>query len=197
MKKLKMAICLIVGLMAVAIVIFLMLPRGPYDLMEFDDPHKTERDSVTADKFMAATGTPWATEAALDILEKGGNAFDAGMAALIALNVTYPEAASFPSIAPTIIYDAEKDEIWSYCGVGTAPKKATIAYFKSEGHDTIPEMGILAQLIPASPDTIIAILDKYGTMSFGEISKEAIRLAAEGFPPPGGAPDDRTGPPSW
>ena len=182
MKKLKIVLYLIVGLIAVAIVVFLMLPRGPYDLMEFDDPHKTRRDSVTADKFMAATGTPWATDAALDILEKGGNAFDAGMAALIALNVTYPEAASFPSIAPTIIYDAKKDEIWSYCGVGTAPKKATIEYFKSKGYDTIPEMGILAQLIPASPDTIIAILDKYGTMSFGEISEEAIRLASEGFP---------------
>ena len=131
---------------------------------------------------MAATGTPWATTAALKIMESGGNAFDAGMAALLALNVTFPEAASFPSVAPTLIYDAEKNEIWSYCGAGTAPAKATIEYFTSEGHETIPEMGILAQLLPASPDAIISILDRYGTLSFEQISRAARRLAREGFP---------------
>ncbi|MBI5115098.1 gamma-glutamyltransferase family protein [Candidatus Poribacteria bacterium] len=150
--------------------------------MEFQDPYRTPRESVKADNFMAATGTPWATKAALDILDKGGNAFDAGMAALLALNVTYPEAAGFPSVAPTLIYDAEKNEIESYCGVGTAPKKATIEYFTSKGYKNVPEMGILTQLVPSSPDALIAILDKRGTMSFNDISKEAIRLASDGFP---------------
>jgi len=182
MKALKIPVSAIVALIVVSVVIYLLLPRRPAEFMEFDDPHQVARDSVSAEKYMAATGTPWATQAALDILERGGNAFDAGMAALLALNVTYPEAASFPSIAPTIIYDAETDEVRSYCGLGTAPEKATIEYFKSEGHDVIPSMSILAQLLPSSPDAIIAILDKYGTMSFGEISAEAIRLADEGFP---------------
>jgi gamma-glutamyltranspeptidase/glutathione hydrolase len=159
-----------------------MLPKGQREFVEFDDPHQVPRGSVRAENYMAATGTPWATQAALDIMDKGGNAFDAAMAALLALNVTYPEAASFPSIAPTIIYDAEKDEVWSYCGVGTAPEKATIEFFKAKGYETIPEMGILAQLLPGSPDAIIAILDRYGTMSFSDISEEAIRLADEGFP---------------
>ena len=64
--------------------------------MEFTDPHRVPRESVSASRHMAATGTPWATRAALEVLEEGGNAFDAGMAALLALNVTYPEASSFP-----------------------------------------------------------------------------------------------------
>lgn len=155
---------------------------GARSVVEFDDPHRTPRESARSATHMAATGSPWATEAALKILDTGGNAFDAGMAALLALNVTYPEAASFPSVAPTMIYDAEKGEVWSYCGTGTAPAKATIDCFRSKGHETIPTMGILAQLVPASPDAIIAILDRYGTMSFGGISEEAIRLASEGFP---------------
>jgi gamma-glutamyltranspeptidase/glutathione hydrolase len=150
--------------------------------MHFDDPCQVPRESVRAETHMAATGTPWATEAAMKVLDRGGNAFDAGMAALLALNVTYPEAASFPSVAPTIIYDAETGEIWSYCGAGTAPAKATIDFFKSKGHDTIPSMGILAQLVPSSPDAVVAILDKYGTMSFGQVSEDAIRLASDGFP---------------
>ena len=182
MKFLKIILSVIIALVLILTVVYLLLPKRPAEFMEFDDPHQVARESVSADNYMAATGTPWATQAALDIMEEGGNAFDAGMAALLALNVTYPEAASFPSIAPTIIYDAEKDEVWSYCGVGTAPKKATIEFFESEGHDVIPPMGILAQLLPSSPDAIIAILDRYGTMSFGEISAEAIRLASEGFP---------------
>ena len=182
MKVLRRVLYVVLGVVILALVVFLLLPRGPKDLMEFDDPHRVSRKSVQAESYMAATGTPWATKAALDIMDKGGNAFDAAMAALLALNVTYPEAASFPSIAPTLIYDAQKDEIWSYCGVGTAPEKATIEFFTSKGHKTIPEMGILAQLLPGSPDAIISILDRYGTMSFGEISREAIRLASDGFP---------------
>lgn len=39
--------------------------------MEFDDPHRVARDSVSAEKYMAATGTPWATQAALDVMEDG------------------------------------------------------------------------------------------------------------------------------
>jgi gamma-glutamyltranspeptidase/glutathione hydrolase len=182
MKILNVTLLIIIALVLILTVVYLLLPKRPEEFMEFDDPHQKPRDSVTADNYMAATGTPWATQAALDIMEEGGNAFDAGMAALLALNVTYPEAASFPSIAPTIIYDAEKDEVWSYCGVGTAPEKATIEFFESEGHEVIPPTGILAQLLPSSPDAIIDILDRYGTMSFGEISAEAIRLASEGFP---------------
>jgi gamma-glutamyltranspeptidase/glutathione hydrolase len=182
MRILKKVLFAVSALIVVSLAVYLVLPKGPREPMEFDDPYRTARKSVRADNFMAATGTPWATKAALDILDKGGNAFDAGMAALLALNVTYPEAASFPSVAPTLIYDAEKSEIESYCGVGTAPKKATIEYFTSKGYKNIPEMGILAQLIPSSPDAIIAILDKHGTMSFSDISKEAIRLASEGFP---------------
>jgi gamma-glutamyltranspeptidase/glutathione hydrolase len=183
MKRFKSLTFLFVGIILLLFLIsFFSSSEDSQELMEFDDPCQTARGSVTAANYLAATGTPWATEAALKTLDKGGNAFDAGMAALLALNVTYPEAASFPSVAPAMIYDADKGEIWSYCGAGIAPKKATIEFFKEKGYKTIPSMSILAQLVPASPDAIVAILDKYGTMSFGEVSGDAIRLASEGFP---------------
>jgi gamma-glutamyltranspeptidase/glutathione hydrolase len=174
-----------IGLLAMVTllaIVYAALPKGPRDPMEFKDPHQVRRKSVTAERFMASTGTPWSTRAALDIMRSGGNAFDAAMAALLALNVTYPEAASFPSVAPTLLYHAREKRVLSYCGVGTAPAKATIDFFRSEGHDTIPKMGILAQLLPSSPDAIIAILDRFGTRSFGEIAQTAIHLAETGFP---------------
>jgi gamma-glutamyltranspeptidase/glutathione hydrolase len=182
MNRSKIALIVFALLASAAVAIYWVSGRGPRELMAFDDPHRTPRESVTAQSHAAVSGTPWATQAALEILEAGGNAFDAGMAALLALNVTYPEAASFPSIAPTLVYDAERGEIWSYCGVGTAPKRATIEYFGAEGYETVPRLSILAQLLPASPDAIVSILDRYGTLSFGRISEAARGLAAEGFP---------------
>jgi gamma-glutamyltranspeptidase/glutathione hydrolase len=150
--------------------------------MPIEDPWNRERPVVTGNDYVVVAGTPWATQAAVEVLEKGGNAFDAAVAALLMLNVTFGEAASFPGIAPVMLYDASQGAVRSYVGVGTAPAKATIEYFQSLGHETIPDLDILAQLIPASPDVIVALLSEYGTMSFSELSAPAIEMAREGFP---------------
>lgn len=163
-------------------VTYLILPKGPRDSMPFDDPHLKDRAAAMSDHYMAATGNPWATRAALDIMQSGGNAVDGAVAALLALNVTYGEAASFPGVAPILIYDAETKTVESYTGAGTAPAKATIDLFRSRGWKTVPKMDIWSQLLPASPDVIISILEKYGTKSFTELSAPAIKLAREGFP---------------
>jgi len=184
MKSCRGLLSAFLGVIVAVALVILLLPKGPRETMEMpmEDPFHVSREAATADDFMAASGTPWATWAALDILERGGNAFDAGMAALLALNVTFPEDASFPSVAPVVIYVADTGEVLSYCGAGKAPEKATIEFFRSEGYETVPRLTILSQLVPASPDVLIAILDEYGTMSFGEISESAIDLARNGFP---------------
>ncbi|TGK07456.1 gamma-glutamyltransferase family protein [Leptospira semungkisensis] len=154
----------------------------PTDIMTFDDPHHTDRPVAKGQKLMVASGHPLATKAALEILESGGNAADAGMAALLVLNVTQGEEASFPGVAPLLYYDQTSKKVSSYIGVGTAPSKATIQYFKERGHDTVPMLKYSSQLVPASPDVLLAMLKKYGTKSFSEISKPAIQIAEEGFP---------------
>lgn len=161
---------------------FLYLPKGPRELMPLDDPWNQARPVVTAANYIVVAGTPWAAQAAVDVLDKGGNAFDAAVAALLMLNVTFGEAASFPGIAPLMLYDASQGTVRSYVGVGTAPAKATIEFFHAQGHENVPDMDILAQLIPASPDVIIALLTEYGTMSFSELSAPAIEMARKGFP---------------
>lgn len=182
MKILKAIGLGLLVLASVLLIVYLVLPKGPGELMEFDDPYRTERILAGGDRYMAAAGTPWATDAALEILEQGGNAFDAGMAALLALNVTFPAPASFAGVAPTLIYDSATGEVVSYSGLGIAPAAATIELFEEKGYDTIPEMSILSQLLPASPDAIVAILGRYGTMGFSEVSAAAIELAEKGFP---------------
>ena len=162
--------------------VYLALPKGPRETMAFNDPHLVDRPAAHAEHYMAATGTPWATQAALDTMGNGGNAVDGAVAALLALNVTYGEASSFPGVAPVMVYNAESKTVESYTGAGTAPAKANIDLFVSRGWKTVPKMDIWSQLLPASPDVMIALLQKYGTKSFTELSAPAIKLAREGFP---------------
>ncbi|TGM53504.1 gamma-glutamyltransferase family protein [Leptospira adleri] len=154
----------------------------PNQILEFNDPYHQDRPLAEGSKMMVASGHPLATQVALEILEKGGNAADAGIAALLVLNVTQGEEASFPGVAPLLYYDAKKKAVESYIGAGKAPSKATIEYFQSRGHKYIPTLKYSSQLVPASPDVIVALLKKYGTMSFGQISAPAIKIAEEGFP---------------
>ncbi|TGK36078.1 gamma-glutamyltransferase family protein [Leptospira gomenensis] len=131
---------------------------------------------------MVATGHPLATKTALEMLKRGGNAADAGIAALLVLNVVQGEEASFPGVAPLLYYDSKSNRVESYIGAGKAPSKATIEYFRSRGHEYIPALKYSSQLVPASPDVIVALLKKYGTMSFEQVSAPAIEIAEQGFP---------------
>lgn len=161
---------------------YAFLPKGPRDPMEYEGTAGTRKPEIRAREFAVVAGTPWAAEAGYRVLEEGGNAADAAVATLLALNVTHGEAASFPGVAPLMYFDAATGRAESYIGAGTAPRAATIEAFRKAGFETVPELDIRAQLLPASPDVIVGLLAKYGTMGFGELAKPAIDLARAGFP---------------
>jgi gamma-glutamyltranspeptidase/glutathione hydrolase len=162
--------------------IYAFLPKGPRDLMPYEDLTQVSKTLVTGKHFAAVTGTPWATEAAIAILESGGNAYDAAVAALLVLNVTNGVHASFPCIAPVMIYDAESGVVRSYIGAGKAPAGASLERFTDRGWETVSPIDIWSQLLPASPDVMIALLQDYGTLSFTDVAAPAIQIAQEGFP---------------
>jgi gamma-glutamyltranspeptidase/glutathione hydrolase len=85
------------------------------------------------------------------------------------------------TLAPTLIYEAQTGRVRGCSGAGTAPAKATPMYFREQGWPIMPAAGINSQLIPASPDTWIALLEEYGTMSFGQVAEASLRLAEDGF----------------
>ncbi|MBW2509138.1 MAG: gamma-glutamyltransferase, partial [Deltaproteobacteria bacterium] len=74
--------------------------------MPFEDPSRQPREARKAGEHLAVAGTPWAAHVMERVLADGGNAFDAAVAGLLVLNVTYGEAASFPGIAPLLIWEA-------------------------------------------------------------------------------------------
>jgi gamma-glutamyltranspeptidase/glutathione hydrolase len=182
LKILKWIGLTLLGLIVATLVVYTFLPKGPRDLMEYTDRTKQPRELFVGNEYAAVAGTPWATEAALRVLERGGNACDAAVAALMMLNVTHGEAASFAGVAPTTYYNAATGAVKSYIGAGKAPMAANIEKFKAAGFDNVPEFNIWNQLIPASPDVITSLLTDCGSMSFGELAAPAIQVAREGFP---------------
>jgi len=139
------------------------------------------RPNIQGTRHVVAAGHYMSAQAAMQILEGGGNAVDAGVAAGIATGVLESEFVSFAGVAPIILYMAETKEVMTISGLGTWPKAASRDYFQKNHGGKIPR-GIPRSIVPAAPDAWITALEKYGTMSFGEVAAAAIRFAREGFP---------------
>lgn len=130
---------------------------------------------------MIASGHYLATLAGMHVLERGGNAVDAGVAAGIALGVLQSDLVSFAGVAPIILYRAAERDLVVLKGLGTWPQAATAELFQREHAGQIPE-GIRRTVVPAAPDAWLSALERYGTMFFGDVASAAIRFARDGFP---------------
>ncbi|HTZ34617.1 MAG TPA: gamma-glutamyltransferase family protein [Stellaceae bacterium] len=139
------------------------------------------RPTIAVTRHAIAAGHYLATTAGFDILQAGGNAVDAGVAAGIALGVLQSDLVNCAGVAPIMIYLAEKQEVVTIAGLGTWPKALDPELFVREHGGKIP-LGVLRTVIPAAPDAWITALKRYGTMSFGAVAAAAIRLARDGFP---------------
>ena len=135
---------------------------------------------ITGARFMISAGHYLATEAGWAVLQAGGNAIDAGVAAGMALGVLHSDQVQFSGVAPMVIYLADRDEVVTLAGLGGWPKAARLETLVAEHNGTIP-LGALRTVVPAAPDAWILALERYGTMSFGDVAAAAIRYARDGF----------------
>lgn len=145
-----------------------------------EQPRDSWRPTIVGRSHAVATGHYLATEAAMRILDRGGNAVDAGVAAAMALAVLQPNVVSFAGVAPTLIYLREQGKVLSLEGLGYWPAATDVLRLIEEGGEIVPE-GILRTVIPAAPATHILALRKYGTRSFQEVATPAMELARDGF----------------
>jgi gamma-glutamyltranspeptidase / glutathione hydrolase len=139
------------------------------------------RPLLMGTRHMAVAGHYGAAHAAFAILEAGGNAVDAGVAAGIALGVLQSDLVNFAGVAPILIYNAKTREVLTISGLGTWPRAVTTDFFVKRFGGAIP-VGVLRTIVPAAPDAWITALERFGTMSFGDCAAAAIRFASEGFP---------------
>jgi gamma-glutamyltranspeptidase/glutathione hydrolase len=135
---------------------------------------------ITGARHMISAGHYLATEAGHAVLQAGGNAVDAGVAAGIALGVVHSDQVQFSGVAPMIIYLADRDEVITISGLGGWPKAARLKTFVEDYGGAIPK-SLLRTVVPAAPDAWILALERFGTLSFGDVAAAAIRCAREGF----------------
>src|SRR5438874_10790048 len=128
-----------------------------------------------------AAGHALAAEAAAHVLGAGGNAIDAGVAAGLCLGVVHPDMVSVAGVAPILVHIARTAETFQVSGVGPYPRASTVAYFRERHGGQIPP-GLPRTVVPAAPDAWLTALERWGTMSFGDVARAATEHAERGFP---------------
>jgi gamma-glutamyltranspeptidase / glutathione hydrolase len=132
--------------------------------------------------FGMVASTHWlASAAGMRMLERGGNAFDAAVAAGFALQVVEPHMNGLGGEVPVIFATADGD-VRVLCGQGVAPAGATIERFADLGLDMVPGTGLLAACVPGALDAWMLLLRDYGTMGVGDVLEVAIGYADDGIP---------------
>ncbi|MEU7573399.1 gamma-glutamyltransferase family protein [Micromonospora sp. NPDC049240] len=138
--------------------------------------------------FGMVSSTHWlASQSAMGMLERGGNAFDAAVAAGFVLHVVEPHLNGPGGEVPAILATAGDPTPRVLCGQGPAPAGATVAHFRALGLDLVPGAGPLAAVVPGAVDAWLLLLRDHGTRTLDEVLEPAIGYAAAGHPLVGAA----------
>ena len=140
------------------------------------------RSEVIARNGMAATSQPLATQVALDILKKGGNAIDAAIAANAVLGLVEPTGCGIGGDLFVIIWSADKGKLYGLNASGRSPRSLKLEYFKDIGYEFIPSRGPLPVSVPGCVDGWYEMHDMFGRLPMKDILQPAISYAREGFP---------------
>lgn len=156
----------------------------------------TMKPLVAGRRGVVAAGHPLVAEAGLRILEKGGNAVDAGVASVFAASVVEMMSFGAGGECPMLI-KLKNQPVVAINGDGIAPELATAEFYEHLRRDdprivqhgtyagtpagTIPSFGPLSAIVPGAMDALLLALEKYGTKSLAEVIQPAIELA-QGFP---------------
>lgn len=138
---------------------------------------------VTARHGMVSSAHELASEAGVEIMQKGGNAVDAAVATMLALNVVEPNASGLGGGGFMVVRFAETGEVVFLDYRETAPASATKDMYASDQAkaEKWSVLGGKAVGVPGQVMGMFTALEKYGTMSFAEVAEPAVRLAEEGF----------------
>ena len=129
---------------------------------------------------MVTAGHPLSAEVGLRILQQGGNAMDAAIAAWGMQGLVEPPMTGLGGDMLIIFYEAATNRVKVINGTGHAPAKATIEFYKANGG--ITGSGPLATQLPGAPAGAVLAVERFGTMPLSEIWAPVIEAAENGFP---------------
>ncbi len=131
---------------------------------------------------MVSSGHYLASLAGIKVLQEGGNAVDAALATSLALTVVTPETSGAGGDLFALVYMKKNGKAEALNASGPAPKRATIDFFREEGHSKVPTEGPLSIAVPGAVDGWTELHKRYGTLELPRIAAAAIAYARDGFP---------------
>lgn len=137
---------------------------------------------VIAEHGMVATSQPLAVQAGLEVLQSGGNAVDAAIAANAMLAVVEPMSCGIGGDLFVLYWDAETQQLYGLNASGRAPMQLTPEVFTEQEMTAIPLTGPLCWSVPGCVDGWEELRSRFGTKPLAELLARAIYYAEEGFP---------------
>ena len=140
------------------------------------------RSEVIARHGIVATSDTLAAQAGLEILQSGGNAIDAAVAAGAVLDVTSQNDTGIAGDLFALVYIAQENKLYALNSAGWAPSGWTPEFFKNDlGLESVPGSGVNAATVPGAISGYDALLSRFGTLGFQETFERAARIAEEGW----------------
>ena len=142
------------------------------------------RSMVISRGGIVATESPLASQAGVRILERGGNAVDAAIAANAMMGVVEPMMNGIGGDLFVMVYDAKANKLYGLNASGWAPKDLTIEFLRKQGLRDMPQQGVNAITVPGMVDGWQKLADKFGRKKLADDLAAAVRTAQDGFPVP-------------
>jgi len=142
------------------------------------------RSMVVSRNGIVAAESPLAAQAGVRLLEQGGNAVDAAIAANAMMGVVEPMMNGIGGDLFAIVYDAKAKKLYGLNASGWAPKGLTIEFLRKQGIRAMPQQGVNSITVPGAVDGWQKLADRFGRKKLTEDLAAAIRTARDGFPVP-------------
>jgi len=142
---------------------------------------KAARPLIMSRNGVVAAGHYLASLAGVKVLQEGGNAVDAALAAAFVMPVVRPETSGPGGDLFALVHMKKSGKVEALNSSGPAPKKASIDYFRAKGLNAVPVSGPLSIAVPGAVDGWMELHKRYGTKELTRLAADAIRIARDGF----------------
>ena len=164
---------------------FALIIFSPFNLFSQDritGEMFSTRSEVISQNGMVATSHPLASQIGIDILQNGGNAIDAAIAANAALGLMEPTGNGIGGDLFAIVWIEKEKKLYGLNASGRSPENLTLEYFKENNFKSIPAYGPLPVSVPGCVDGWFELHNKFGKISMANILSPTIKYAEDGFP---------------
>jgi gamma-glutamyltranspeptidase / glutathione hydrolase len=148
----------------------------------FGQDRGQSRSMVITQAGIVASESPLASKAGVAVLERGGNAVDAAIAAHAVMTVVAPMWNGIGGDLFAIVYDAKSGKYYGLNASGWAPAAQSVERLHQKGLQEVPLRGIESATVPGAVDGWQKLLDRFGKKKLNELLAPAIQIAEDGFP---------------